>query len=54
MIEKREILDRVRNRLTYPRTLFQILLRQASEYQKAIQEIDELIKEIENNEITDQ
>lgn len=48
-MEKPEILDRIRNKLTMPRAVLQMQLQMDPQYQLAIQAIDELIKEIEND-----
>lgn len=54
-MNKAEVLDRIRNKLTLPRALLQILIQMDPQYRLAIQAIDELIEEIKkgmNDETT--
>lgn len=53
-MNKSEILNRIRNRLTLPLMVLDILSQQAPYYVDAVQEIKELMKEIEKYETTDQ
>ena len=53
-MNKAQILDRIRNRLTMPRALLQMLLQLNPQCQMAVEQIDELIKEIEKDETTHQ
>lgn len=47
-MEKAQILDRIRNKLTLPRAMLQIMDQLNHQQKAAIQEIDELIQELEN------
>jgi len=49
-MEKREILDLVRNKLTLPRVLLQRMITPSPEAKLALEDIDELLKEIESYE----
>lgn len=46
-MNKSEILDRIRNRLTLPRAFLQVMHRMDPQCQQAIEEIDALIQEME-------
>lgn len=46
-MEKAQMLDLIRNRLTLPRTIIQVLTRLHPQCRMAVEEIDALIKEIE-------
>lgn len=49
-MEKAQILDRIRNKLTMPRAVLQMQLQMDPQYRLAIQAIDELIEEIKKDD----
>lgn len=51
-MDKSQVLDRIRNRLTLPRVLFQKMIELEPMCQEAIDQIDGLIKEMEKSDAT--
>lgn len=50
LMNRAQILDRIRNKLTLPRVLLQKLEQLSTQYPLAIQSIDELIEEIKRDD----